>query len=210
MPYWTRAISPRPVSRCGGTSRSAGSHGRRSAPGPARLTAGRPGPAAEVAVDGNGGVHLDVPVALGGVVEPAPGAHAARRGGRASAGPDAIQRQQRANPEPVVAGSHDRVPGFEHVLVDDPGAEQVRERAAGGLREPPCRGSVAGGGWGVGVVVAALAGVEDGGQCAECLVGDHGFQSQPGWCGRSAGCKMSILIRFHRWGTAGAPHLSIS
>ena len=42
-----------------------------------RLRRGR-GLAGEVAEHGDGGVHLDVPVALGGIVEPAVTAHACR------------------------------------------------------------------------------------------------------------------------------------
>ena len=64
--------------------------------------------AGEVAEHGDGGIHLDVPVALGGVVEPAVAASRAGPGHRTGAGPDALQRQQRADAELLIAGSHRR------------------------------------------------------------------------------------------------------
>jgi hypothetical protein len=94
------------------------------------------GLAGEVAEHGDGGVHLDVPVALGWVVEPAVAACRAGPGCRTGADPDALQRQQRAYAELLVTGGHDGVPRVEHIRVDDLGAGYVGERTTGHPGQP--------------------------------------------------------------------------
>ena len=92
----------------------------------------RPG---ERAVGGDGRDHLEMPVALAGMVEPAERRCVTGRGRGTDADPHAGQRQQGGHPENRIAARQEFVSGVEQRPVGQSGGQHVRQCPARDMRQ---------------------------------------------------------------------------